>query len=130
MGSIIFAQKLTGNWTGKGKQTDGQTWDIDLTFEKNDKINISYPSLGCSGNWTYEASIVFNPSTGKLVHDHDNSFYRETIVIGTDKCDQNGEIHLKQIDKKSLKLTYYLRSYDPKNPIAEGTVYKQKKKKK
>jgi hypothetical protein len=110
-------QKLNGKWEGIGHQIDGQSWDIALNFENPKDITINYPSLGCSGIWTLEEA------NGEL------SIFKEKIMAGTEKCDQGCEVYLQKINKKQIKVTYYLRSYDPVNAIAEGTIERSKRKK-
>lgn len=119
---IVFAQtanaqKLNGNWEGIGYQIDGQSWDIALNFENKKNISINYPSLACSGIWTLQE-----------VNDG-LSIFKEKITVGTEKCDQGCEVYLQKINKKQLKVVYYLRSYDPVNAIAEGTLTRRSKQK-
>jgi hypothetical protein len=113
------AQKLKGKWSGIGHQIDGEKWDIALHFKGKKKILINYPSLGCSGIWTLKE--VTNNTT--------LSIFKEEIIVGTDKCDQGGEVYLEKIDEKQMKVIFYLRSYDTTNPIAEGILYRKKWKK-
>ena len=108
------AQNLNGNWVGKGKQVDGLKWDIVLDIKNDNNISINYPTLGCSGSWTLESSS------------ENVSVFTERITTGLDNCDQGAEIHLSQKNNKQIKVIYYLRSYDPVNPIAKGKLKRKK----
>lgn len=113
LNTVVNAQKFNGNWIGIGNQIDGKSWDIFLNYQNENNINISYPSLDCSGNWTLKRS------------DKKTSIFKEQIIEGSNKCDQGVEVHLQHLNKKTLKVLFYLREYDPKNPIAEGILYRQ-----
>ncbi len=115
LGTKDKTKSLAGYWTGTGEQIDGKKWEVVLHIKDDSSIEISYPSFPCSGNWTFEKSA------GNLY------IFKEKIIEGADICDQGCEAHVQKMDKKRLKVTYYLRSYDPHRPIAE--VFLQKKEK-
>ena len=102
---------LNGTWTGVGDQIDGAKWDVVLTV-KNADINIDYPSLKCGGEWR----LVKKPET--------TIEFKELILFGADKCDQGVEVHVKKISNDKLEVLYYLREYDPTNPVATAELNK------
>ena len=116
-----------GTWTGVGKQIDNATWDVKLNVSDNDEFKIEYPTLSCGGTWTITGNSKSSSKTsgsGKSVTL--KLMLKESIEFGTENCDQGVEVHLTQTqDPKKIKATYYLRSYDPNNPIAEAILTKQ-----
>lgn len=104
---------LMGSWEGKGVQIDDATWKIELNAESETSIKISYPDLGCGGVWN------------RIEDDVEGLQYVESITLGLRKCDQGVEVVVSKIDENTIKLVYYLRAYDPNNPIAEATMYRQ-----
>jgi hypothetical protein len=105
------ANWLEGKWKGTGYQIDGKTWSIEFSKETN-TLNISYPSLGCSGNWK------ITKSKGNRAE------LEETITTGTDKCDQGCKIVVLKISAEEIAVVYYLPAYQ-KNSIANAVLLKQ-----
>lgn len=104
---------LNGKWEGVGYQIDGQTWKVELNKDKDKRIiDISYPSLGCSGEWT----VVKNEKERVLL--------KEKITIGADRCDQGVEIVLTKVNDTHVAVTYFLKSYS-ENAIAHTVLVKQ-----
>lgn len=116
-----------GTWTGIGKQVDNATWEVKLNVTENEEFKIEYPSLSCGGSWKITGnskSSSKSNSTGKTVRLE--LIMLETIEFGTQNCDQGVEVRLSQTDDPNkIKATYYLKSYDPNNPIAEAILTKQ-----
>ncbi|MEZ5053701.1 MAG: hypothetical protein R2807_02860 [Chitinophagales bacterium] len=115
IGLLANAKGFKGKWAGIGDQIDGQSWDIVLHFQDENNISIQYPSLGCSGSWMFQKT------------ENNVNIFIENITMGIGKCDQGAEVHLQKLNRKEIKVVYYLRSYDADKPIAEGTLHKQRK---
>lgn len=66
---------MQGTWSGSAHQPGGDpsNWDIRLTV-RGSSYFVSYPTLGCSGSWSLQAS-----DTGV-------ASFIETISSGQDKC--------------------------------------------
>lgn len=79
-----------GTWGGKGTEANGSTWPMNATFTTlEDGLcgTVSYPSLGCTGDWYCRGS-----SDGKTVR------AREIITTGIGKCDTTGSIEMTVAD--------------------------------
>jgi hypothetical protein len=84
---------LDGTWKGTGYQVDDQRWSVELTCNhvKNAFI-ISYPSLGCVGNWE-----PANVEACRMV-------FRERIESGP--CDSFTMVILTKIDEYHISISY------------------------
>lgn len=108
--SCVSTKWLSGKWNGTGVQIDKMSWRVELDAENMKKIKIDYPSLACGGDW-------------KIMTKSENLItFKENISYGVDKCDQGVEAFVKKISENEIEVTYYLRSYDPKNPIATAKL--------
>ena len=104
---------LNGHWEGVGYQIDGKTWKVELRKDKDSKnIKISYPSLGCSGEWT----VVKNEKERILL--------KEKIIEGANRCDQGVDVVLTKVNDTHIAITYFLKSYS-ENAIAHTLLIKQ-----
>ncbi len=105
---------IEGSWTGVGKQIDNKTWEMEFTAKPQADYKINYPGLSCSGNWK-----VMSKKGNQIT-------FREEITINEmSRCDQGGEIVATKINDNKMELVFYLRSYDPVNPIATATLTKK-----
>ncbi len=90
--------RLDGVWEGSGKQSSSstvQTWTI--RFTAHDGIyQIEYPSLSCSGTWTF-----LSETSGSVT-------FFEDIKIGTNNCIDEGSVELLRIESNKLRYIYYL----------------------
>ncbi|HUO94411.1 MAG TPA: hypothetical protein VMU22_15905 [Rhizomicrobium sp.] len=76
---------MVGSWSGSGSQSGtGSSWAMHLTVTEQGPNSysyaIDYPSLGCGGNWTFNAG---NGNTGS---------FTEHITYGRDKCVDGGMV--------------------------------------
>ena len=79
-----------GAWTGKGIEASGASWPITATFtslESGRCGQVSYPSLGCSGDW-----YCLKSSDGKKLR------AREIITSAPGRCDSSGFIDMTLAD--------------------------------
>jgi serine/threonine protein kinase/TPR repeat protein len=77
---------LLGNWTGRGAESGGASWTVSVTvgsLESGRCAKVSYPSLGCTGDWYCTGS-----SDGDKMH------AREIITSGAGKCDATGSVEM------------------------------------
>jgi len=102
---------LVGKWTGTGEQMDDTTWTLELNMSNEENISIVYPDLDCSGKWE-----ITSQSKDMII-------VKETILEGTDKCDQGVEIELRKINKSKLMAIFYLKDLSDE-PIAVATIIK------
>lgn len=100
-----------GTWVGTGYQVDGQSWTVEFVKEGK-TLSISYPSLGCQGNW-----IVLKATKNRID-------IRENITEGTDKCDQGCEIAIFRLDKDQISVVYSLPSFQ-QHAIATSVLVKR-----
>ena len=109
--SCIEYRSLRGTWTGIGYQIDESQWDVVLQV-KGRQIDINYPSLSCNGEWRFAGQV------------EDDFEFKELILEGIDRCDQGVEVHVQQLSKHQVAVQYYLRWYNPNDPIATATLTK------
>ena len=109
--SCIEYRSLRGEWTGVGYQIDNSQWDVVLTV-KGRQIDINYLSLNCSGEWRFAG------------RDGDDFEFKELILEGIDRCDQGVEVHVQKISEEEVRVQYFIRSYDPNDPVATATLKK------
>jgi len=84
---------LDGTWKGTGYQVDDQRWSIELTCDHiKNAFTISYPSLGCLGNWE-----PANVEACRMV-------FRERIDSGP--CDSFTMVILTKIDEYHISISY------------------------
>ena len=79
-----------GAWTGKGTEASGASWLINATFtslESGRCGQVSYPSLGCSGDW-----YCLKSSDGKKLR------AREIITSAPGRCDSTGFVEMTLAD--------------------------------
>jgi hypothetical protein len=88
---------LDGVWTGTGYQMDDKTtWSIRLIVRGSDNVyRIEYPSLACGGEWRLVSS---SSQSGRFV---------ENILIGRDRCADNGTIVITRVDRNHISFTYF-----------------------
>ena len=88
---------IEGVWTGIGYQMDDKTtWSIRLIINGSDNVyRIEYPSLSCGGEWRL---VAFNSHSGKFV---------ENILVGRDRCADNGTIVITRVDENHISFTYF-----------------------
>ena len=110
--SCSNSKMLIGNWKGTGNQIDGNKWQVDLKYSDKENISIDYPDLSCGGFWSI------------LKEDKKVIVFKEKIEYGVLYCDQGVEVIVNKIDKNTIQLNFYLRSYDPIKPIADATLYR------
>ena len=108
---------LHGSWEGVGYQSPtNSAWEINLQYDaKKEIFSISYPSLGCSGNW-------------KLLEAEENRLvFVEQITEGLDKCDNNVKVIVNYVDKEYISVSYFI----PKliDNVVAYSVLKRKSKK-
>src|SRR5689334_21101388 len=52
-------EDVTGSWSGRGLQSNGSTWQLQVTFEKPRGESLvghaSYPDQACTADWTLHA---------------------------------------------------------------------------
>ncbi len=92
-----LSDKLDGVWEGVGHQTSngGTDWTIRFTAE-NGTFQIEYPSLSCSGTWTF-----LSETSGSVT-------FFEDIVIREDQCVDGGTVEVLKLENNQLKFIYYL----------------------
>ncbi len=84
-----FIGTHAGNWRGVGIQTDGSSWEMQLTLGPAQGI-VSYPSLSCGGTWTY--SEVGSARFSGV----------ETIDFGLENCIESGSVYLQPYGENQL----------------------------
>lgn len=90
-----FTKGLVGKWVGKGTQSNGSAWSIELSVDAADNYSISYPSLSCGG-------------TLALIEDAEGSArFREVITYGKGKCVDNGVVKLVRETPSRLAFLWY-----------------------
>lgn len=103
---------MDGIWKGKAYQIDNTTFDVVLNYyHKEGKINVSYPSLKCTGVWKFI-------DTDKCKYE-----FLENKTYGN--CDDNVEVIVTQINESIINVVYFLPSY-MKGPIAYGVLEREK----
>lgn len=102
---------LKGEWKGEGLQIDGAKWDIVLSYHSSKKIDINYPSLGCSGKW----KTVSTEGTVTL--------FKEKLSTGKNKCDKGATIKLYKVTNNEVRVDFYVPKITAS--IATGTLKKQ-----
>ncbi len=103
---------LNGDWSGKGFQPlDKQTWEVEFSHnsEKN-RLNITYPSLKCSGLWELEFS------------DEQTAIFKEVITTGKTNCISGSKVIVKRIDESNISV--YWDSEIISGPDAYATLTK------
>jgi len=90
-----LVDKLDGVWEGKGRQSSTSSqWTIKFTA-KNGIYRIEYPSIPCSGSWTF-----LSETSGSVT-------FFEKIEINRNRCVDEGTVELFLIESNKLKYTYY-----------------------
>ena len=92
-----LVNRLDGVWEGEGRQSSSasvQTWTIRFTAE-NGVYLIEYPSLTCSGTWTF-----LSETSGSVT-------FFEDIQEGTSRCVDEGTVEVLLIENNKLRYTYY-----------------------
>lgn len=102
---------LIGTWKGEGLQIDGAKWDIVLTYNSSKKVEIDYPTLGCSGKWKSVST------EGAL------TIFKEKLSTGKDKCDKGVTIKLYKVTNSEVRVDFYVPKITAS--IASGTLKKQ-----
>lgn len=119
--SVIQAQStswLEGKWSGKGYQPYGdQTsiWTMELNvYQKNGnlQVEISYPSLECSGVWTVD----------KL--EERKAYFNEKIEKGLLSCVSGNQCVVHPIDDNHIIVTFVLAYNDPKQILSTASLVK------
>ena len=109
--SCVEYRSLRGTWTGIGYQINEVQWDVVLHV-KGRQIDINYPSLSCGGEWRFAGQV------------EDDFEFKELILEGIEYCDQGVEVHVQRLSKHQVAVQYYIRDYDPDDPIAIATLTK------
>jgi hypothetical protein len=102
---------LTGRWSGRGQQSDGQGWEIVLDVAgvgASLHARVTYPALSCGGEWNLEPTTV-----REWVGD-------EHIAYGTDRCIENGVVHVRLTDAGVLEFDW--REIGGRGSTARGTL--------
>jgi hypothetical protein len=76
-----------GHWSGRGAQSDGSTWPMDVDITQSEAgacATVSYPSLDCGGRWECQPG---SSPTELLVLEH--------ITYGLDGCIDGGAVEAK-----------------------------------
>lgn len=110
-GPPVDAPILSGRWTGRGQQSDGQSWEIVLELASvGDSLHarVTYPALGCGGEWNLEAT-----TTREWVGD-------EHLAYGTDRCIENGVVHVRLLEIGVLEFDW--REVGGRGSTARGTL--------
>lgn len=84
-----FIASHAGNWRGVGIQTDGSSWEMQLTLGPTQGI-VSYPSLSCGGTWTYS-----EVGPASLSGD-------EIIDYGLENCIESGSVYVQPYGEDQL----------------------------
>ncbi|MFO0665788.1 MAG: hypothetical protein U0174_17680 [Polyangiaceae bacterium] len=88
---------LTGRWGGTGTQSDGQKWQIFVTFRPTLQglcATAEYPGVGCTADWTCRGM-----EEGHLVAS-------ERITRGKDKCIDGGEMRMEWVEGDLLEWSW------------------------
>lgn len=109
---------LEGKWKGRGYQPYGdQTsiWTMELNVYQKDgslKVEISYPSLNCSGVWTVD----------KL--EEKKAYFNEKIEKGLLSCVSGNQCIVHPIDDNHIIVTFVLAYNDPKEILSTASLVK------
>ena len=103
---------ISGNWEGKGYQTDAdEFWSMKFQAHKG-KFNIEYPSLNCSGEW-------------KLIGFNDNKArFKENIRVNKENCEPTGNVIIQRLNSKQLLFIY---SYIGKSQVTASAILNRTK---
>lgn len=108
--NIISAQSLTG----VGFQKDiKEYWAINVQINSQSDIDVSYPSLGCSGKWVF------------IKEDKNLTILKEIITFGADKCIPENYIFMTRDELSPTTFRFYI--YENKGdeiPYAVGVLAK------
>lgn len=115
LNSCSSTKWIEGEWEGTGYQIDEHTWEVNLHSLDLENIAIDYPDLSCGGEWE-----IVEKSRKQII-------FKENLLYGTWRCDQGVEVHVSKAKKQSINLEFYLRSYDPINPIANARLSRKLK---
>ena len=96
---------IVGRWKGKGEQTNGATWAIDLEVvaaKRGECAAIRYPSIGCGGTWrcTYGTNRMRLEAS-------------EAIGYGKTKCIDGGDVAV-WLTRDGNRMRYAWRSLGEK----------------
>ncbi|MFK5981612.1 MAG: hypothetical protein QM499_01770, partial [Flavobacteriaceae bacterium] len=110
--NTLFKEWLPGKWEGKGYQDGGKTWRVVLNYVNKDDIRISYPSLSCSGFWSFEKE-----------NDH-QIFFKEKITKRQNSCRPGTRIIIEKAykDHDDIMAVYFFQG---SKQVASANIVKQ-----
>ena len=110
-GALQDMPNVAGRWGGRAQQSNGQSRELVLDVSvagASLRARVNYPAQSCSGVWNLEPG-----ASREWVGD-------ERIASGTERCVENGAVHLRLTDAGGLEFDW--REIGGRGMTAKGTL--------